>query len=259
MEDNFSSPPNTYVLLPQPGWLFAVAADIYFLFFKTCLFQSPKVVSTLTAFRNTAKVVPNYSMSCFHSSRKVNSHRDPNPMLLPIYIVLLGSELINKLCNPEKPVSLGLVITTIFFLRKEICHPEMPVCLISVIIIMVFFWEHEFLQHYIASNFGIIYLHQVQLKRHASVLAQQMKIFKTFIWLRLKDKLMQVLQKKRKYVWMPNYVLKGKAKILTLSEVQGPDPWKVSRSKTVVFSQKVSDESNHWYSPMLLTLVCFKE
>lgn len=44
---------------------------------------------------------------------------------------------------------------------------------------------------------------------------------------------------------MPNYVLKEKAKILTLSEVQGPDPSKVSRSKAVVFSQKVSGESNH--------------
>lgn len=99
---------------------FALAADVYFLFFKTCLFQSPKVASTLTAFRNTAKAVPNYSMSCSHSSWKVNSHRDPNPMLLPIYIVLLGSELINKLCNPEKPVSLVLVTTATFFLRKQI-------------------------------------------------------------------------------------------------------------------------------------------
>lgn len=157
-------------------------------------------------------------------------------MLLPIYIVLLGSELINKLCNPEKPVRL-----------------------VSVIITTLFSWENEFLQHYIASNFGIIYLHEVWLKRHTNVLAQQIKVSKTFIWLRLKDKLMQDLQKKRKYVWMPNYILKKKPRSWHCLKFQGPDPSKLSRSKAVVFSQKVSSESNHWYSPMLLTLVCFKE
>lgn len=80
-----------------------------------CLFQSSKVIPTLIDFRNTVREVPIYSMSCPHSSRKVNSHREPDPLLLPIYIVLLGSELINKLCNPEKSVCLGSVTTTMFF------------------------------------------------------------------------------------------------------------------------------------------------
>lgn len=108
------------------GWLLLTLWE------TTCLFQSPKVASTPTAFRNTAKAVPIYSMSCSQSSRKVNSHGDPNPTLLSVYIVLLGSELINKLCNPEKPVCLVSVITTMFF------------------------WENKFLQICIASNFGII-------------------------------------------------------------------------------------------------------
>lgn len=93
-------------------WLFLILGE------RTCLFQSPKVASTPTAFRNTAKAVPIYSISCSHSSRKVNSHGNPNPMLLPIYIVLLGSELINKLCNPAKPVC--LVSAKHLFLRKYI-------------------------------------------------------------------------------------------------------------------------------------------
>ena len=82
---------------------------------RTCLLQSLNVASTPTAFRNTTKAVPIYSVMLSLFSRKVNSLWDPNSLLLPIYIVLLGSELINKSCSPEKPVCSVLVIRTIFF------------------------------------------------------------------------------------------------------------------------------------------------
>jgi len=46
-------------------------------------------------------------------------------------------------------------------------------------------------------------------------------------------------------VTMPKHGLKEKAKLLTLSGVQGPQPSKVSRSKALVFSLKGLSESNH--------------
>lgn len=72
-----------------------------------------------------------------------------------------------------------------------------------------------------------------------------MKASKTFQRLRLKDKLMGLLQKKGKQVRKPNHGLKEKGKLLTLSGVQGPQPSKVSRSKALVFSLKASRESSH--------------